>query len=212
VPDALQGLLHPAMLASLVYRFGRPNGIFSSPAGALANGQCCLIDRELLRTLGGFEAVRSSLCEDITLARLVARAGERVGFFEVDGLIEVAMYANWRDAWHNWPRSLTTRDALFSLYGWLGLLEVLFAQALPAVILLLRPRGMLRRVNLLLAAMRIGLLCGIARAYADRPWSFWLSPLFDVPVGLALWRSALVPRHTWRERSYVRQKGSIVSV
>jgi dolichol-phosphate mannosyltransferase len=213
VSDALQGFLHPAMLASLVYRFGRPNGASSSPAGALANGQCCLIDRDLLQALGGFEAVRGSLCEDMTLARLAARAGERAGFFEVDdGLIEVQMYADWREAWQNWPRSLATRDALFGLDGWLGLLEVLFVQALPLVLLLLRPRGLLGRVNLLLVAMRIGLLCGIARAYAHRPWSFWLSPLTDVPVALALWRSALAPRHTWRERSYVSQKGSIVSV
>jgi dolichol-phosphate mannosyltransferase len=208
--DALQGLLHPAMLASLVYRFGRPNGSSSSPAGVLANGQCCLIQRDLLRSLGGFEAVRGSLCEDITLARLAAGAGERVGFFEADSLIEARMYPSWREAWRNWPRSLATRDALFGVHGWLGLLEVLLAQALPLMLLLLRPRGMLRHVNLLLVAMRIGLLCGTARAYSVRPWSFWLSPLADVPVALALWRSALTPRHTWRERSYVLQKGSIV--
>jgi hypothetical protein len=101
---------------------------------------------------------------------------------------------------------------MFGIHGWLGLLEVLFVQALPLVLLVLRPSGLLRRLNFVLVAMRIGLLCGIARAYADRPWSFWLSPLTDVPVAVALWRSALAPRHTWRERSYRLQKGSIVSV
>ncbi|MBV9601270.1 MAG: glycosyltransferase [Chloroflexi bacterium] len=213
VPDALQGLVHPTMLASLVYRFGRPNASVSSPSGVLANGQCCLIQRELLRTLGGFEAARGSLCEDITLARLAARAGERVGFFEAeDGLIEAEMYADWRDAWQNWPRSLTARDALFGIQGWLGLLEVVFVQTLPLVVLPFPSRGMLRRVNVLLMAMRIGVLCGIARAYSHRPWSFWLSPVSDVPVALALWRSALVRRHTWRDRSYVREKGSILAV
>ena len=212
VSDVRQGFVHPAMLASLVYRFGRPNGASSNPAGVLANGQCCLIDRELLRGLGGFEAVRGSLCEDITLARLAALAGTRVGFYEADGLIQTAMYADWREAWDNWPRSLATRDALFGIHGWLGLLEVLFVQALPLVLLVLRPRGLLRRLNLLLLAMRIGLLCGIARAYAVRPWSFWFSPLTDVPVAVALWRSALSPCHTWRARSYRSEKGSIVSV
>jgi dolichol-phosphate mannosyltransferase len=210
--DVLQGFVHPAMLASLVYRFGRPNGASSSPAGVLANGQSWLIDRELLRALGGFQAARGSLCEDITLARLAAQAGTPVGFYEADGLIETAMYADWRDAWDNWPRSLAMRDALSGISGWLGLLEVVLVQALPLVLLLLRPRGLLRRVNVLLVAMRVGLLCGIARAYADRPWSFWLSPLTDVPVALALWRSALAPHHTWRGRSYVSQKGSIVSL
>jgi dolichol-phosphate mannosyltransferase len=207
----VQGLLHPAMLASLVYRFGRPNDLTASPSDALANGQCCLIRRDVLRTLGGFEAVRASLCEDITLARLAARAGERAGFFEAEGLIEAEMYASWRDAWQNWPRSLSTNDGLFGMHGWLGLLEVVFVQALPLAVLLLRPRGVLRRLNLLLVGMRIGVLCGTARAYLYPPWSFWLSPLTDIPVALALWRSVIAPRHSWRGRSYVRQKGAIVS-
>src|SRR5690349_12874738 len=38
-----EGLLHPALLATLVYRFGRPGGSTRSPSGAIANGQCCLI-------------------------------------------------------------------------------------------------------------------------------------------------------------------------
>jgi dolichol-phosphate mannosyltransferase len=211
VSSAAQQVLHPSMLASLVYRFGRPNGATSSPAEVLANGQCCLIQRDLVCRLGGFKAVRSSLCEDVTLARLAARAGERVGFYETDGLIEVSMFSDWWDAWRNWPRSLATRDAWFGMQGWLGLLEVLFTQTLPLPLMLLRPRGMLRRVNLLLVAVRIGLLCGIARAYPRRQWSFWLSPLADLPVALALWRSALVPHHTWRGRTYVRKKGSIVT-
>ena len=211
VSGPLEGLLHPAMLASLVYRFGRPNGVSSSPAGAMANGQCCVFRRDLLQILGGFESARGSLCEDVTLARLAASAGERVGFFEADDLVEAEMYADWREAWNNWPRSLATRDALFGLSGWLGLTEVLLVQALPLVLLLLRPHRPLRQVNLCLVAMRMGVLCGIARAYAERPWTYWLSPFTDVPVALALWRSALVPRHTWRGRAYVRQKGSIIS-
>jgi dolichol-phosphate mannosyltransferase len=41
----------------------------------LANGQCCLIRRDVLDKLGGFSRVRDSLCEDVTLARIAARAG-----------------------------------------------------------------------------------------------------------------------------------------
>ena len=211
VVGIVHGALHPAMLASLVYRFGRPNGAPSSPAEVLANGQCCLIQRDLLRRLGGFRAVSGSLCEDITLARLAARAGERVGFYETDGLVEVSMFSDWGDAWRNWPRSLAMRDALSGVAAWLGLVEVLLAQALPLPILILQPRGILLGVNLWLLAMRIGLLCGTARAYPRRQWSFWLSPLSDLPVALALWRSALAPRHTWRGRTYARKKGSIVA-
>jgi dolichol-phosphate mannosyltransferase len=200
------------LLATLVYRFGRPGGITRSPDGALANGQCCLIERDLLRRLGGFSTLRGSLCEDVTLARLATHAGAAVGFYEASGLIDVAMYANWRDAWHNWPRSLTTRDALFGAAGWLGLLEVPLVQALPLILLLTRwPTGVQRRLNVLLLAVRLGMLLGMARAYPARPWTYWLSPLLDVPATFALWRSALRRRHTWRGRAYASTKGLIVA-
>jgi dolichol-phosphate mannosyltransferase len=210
---AIEGLLHPALLATLVYRFGRPGGATRTPSGALANGQCCLIRRDLLRELGGFQTLRDSLCEDVTLARLAARSGDAVGFYEVDGLIDVAMYADWRDAWQNWPRSLATRDAHFGAAGWLGLLEVLLVQALPLLLLLIRwPTGGPRRLNLFLLAVRLGMLVGMARAYPARPWTYWLSPVLDLPAGFALWRSALRRRHAWRGRTYARQKGLIVAV
>ena len=209
----LEGVLHPALLATLVYRFGRPGVATSRPDQVLANGQCCLVRRDLLGRVGGFEAVRDSLCEDVTLARLAAAVGDAVGFYEADGLVEVRMYPGWRETWRNWPRSLATRDRLFGTRGWLGLLEVALLQALPLPLLLLGWRsGALRRVNVLLVGVRVGVLVGMARAYPGRPWTYWLSVLADLPAALAVWRSALARHHTWRGRSYSREKGSLVTV
>jgi len=96
--------------------------------------------------------------------------------------------------------------------GWLGLLEVLLVQALPLPLLLIRwPSGGPWRLNLLLLAIRLGMLVGMARAYPARPWTYWLSPVLDLPAGFALWRSALRRRHAWRGRTYARQKGLIVA-
>jgi len=47
-------MLHPALLATLVYRFGRPGGATRASGSVMADGQCCLIHRDLLRQLGGF--------------------------------------------------------------------------------------------------------------------------------------------------------------
>jgi dolichol-phosphate mannosyltransferase len=44
----------------------------------------------------------------------------------------------------------------------------------------------------------------MARAYARRPWSYWFSPLMDLPVALMLIRSALQREHRWRGRSLIR--------
>jgi len=51
---AVEGMLHPALLATLVYRFGRPDGATRASGSVMADGQCCLIHRDLLRQLGGF--------------------------------------------------------------------------------------------------------------------------------------------------------------
>ncbi len=235
---AAEGLLHPALLATLVYRFGIPGHATDRVQAVQANGQCFLARRDVLGRVGGFASVRDSLNEDVTLARSLAAAGCRVGFYETDGLAEVAMYAGWRDAWRNWTRSLPLRDRYAGLAGWLGLAEVALVQALPlplAMGLWLRGRrakpplaaSMLRGnrwlpfvslqywggeealrplliVNAGLAAVRLGVLGGMARAYPGRPWTYWLSPVCDPAAAVGVWWSAFRRRHAWRGRTVVR--------
>lgn len=91
----------------------------------------------------------------------------------------------------------------------LDLLEVMFVQALPLPLMLfliimpMRRRWMMM-LNCILGALRIGVLLGTMRAYRQRPWSYWLSPLCDLPVAIQLARSALRRRHIWRGRVLVR--------
>lgn len=205
---AAEGLVHPALLTTLVYRFGIPGQTTRNVAAMQANGQCSLIQREALQRVGEFATVRGSVCEDVTLARALGAAGYEVGFHESDDLAEVTMYESWHDAWRNWTRSLPLRDRFSGRAGWLGLGEVLLAQGLPIPLLLLAGGGgwprSLQLANGALLCLRLGMLAGIARAYAARPWTYWLSPLLDFPVALALWRSALRRDHTWRGRRIVR--------
>jgi dolichol-phosphate mannosyltransferase len=207
---AAEGFVHPALLTTLVYRFGIP-GQTSRHAGEVqANGQCSLYRREPLERIGGFGMARDSLCEDVTIARALAAGGYGVGFHESDGLAEAEMYRGWREAWTNWPRSLALRDRFSGVAGWLGLAEVSLAQAAPLPLLLLlwrsprAPRPLLA-VNGALLMMRLGVLFGTARAYPDRPWSYWLSPALDLPATLQLWRSSLRRQHHWRGRSIARE-------
>ncbi len=70
-----QGLVHPSLLTTLVYRFGIP-GYATRKIGAVqANGQCFLVRREILESCGGFALARDLLCEDITIARALVAAG-----------------------------------------------------------------------------------------------------------------------------------------
>jgi len=204
-------LLHPAMLTTLIYRFGSPGRATQNIHRVLANGQCFISRRDILLGTGALLAARQSLCEDITIARRLAECGEAVGFYESVGIIDVSMYDTWRDTWRNWPRSLVMRDRYFDWHEWIGLWKIFCFQALPLPLFLLCglfafpywvmfPAGMLTLV-------RLGILAGTARAYQRRPWTFWLSPLCDLPVALKLFASALARKHVWRGRAYVRRPG-----
>lgn len=204
-----EALIHPSMIATLVYRFGIPGHATSDPHRVQANGQCFLIRRGTLARAGGFAGTHPSLCEDVTLARSLARAGERVGFFETDGLVTVQMYGSLRDAWSGWTRSLPMRDRYFGPLEWLGLVEVILVQGLPLPLLATWAalwRGgrlpALVRINALLAILRWGVATGTARAYHRPPITFWLAPFFDLPIALQIWRAAFRRRHVWRGRGY----------
>ncbi len=238
----LEALPHPALLTTLVYRFGPPGHAARRVRAAQANGQCFLARRDALERCRAFVVARASICEDVTIARSLVAAGYAVGFYEVnkgENLVSVEMYRDWRDAWRNWPRSLPLRDQYSGLGGSvLGLCEVTLIQALPLPLCaLLLPRlssplprtgecagpsaaaegpvsrgvgvralgseGALLAVNAVLAAVRLGVLAGTARAYRRVPATYWLSPLCDLPVALRLWISLFQRRHTWRGRVLV---------
>ena len=209
VEDAAQGLLHPSLLTTLVYRFGIPGKTMRKVSEVQANGQCFLLRRDALEECGGFIIARDSVCEDITVARALVSAGHTTGFYEADELVTTKMYENWRDAWRNWPRSLPMHDQFSgsdTLSGWL---EILLIQALPLPLLLLlslskSPFAVAKFINGVLLMMRLGVLIGTARAYQQRPWSYWFSPLCDLPVAIQLGISALRRRHTWRGRTFIR--------
>ena len=211
-----QGLIHPSLLSTLVYRFGIPGGTARSVPAVQANGQCFLARTDTLRAIGGFAAVAESICEDVTIGRRLVAHGVPLGFFEAGDLVSVRMYPDWRALWRNWPRSLPMRDRYFGPRGALGLAEVLLVQALPLPLL-----GLLGvaaaagapappwavATNTALAATRLGVLAGTARAYRRRPPTYWLSPLVDLPASLTLIASALRRRHVWRGRELVRGYG-----
>jgi dolichol-phosphate mannosyltransferase len=211
-----EGLIHPSLLATLVYRFGSPGRATADPSAVQANGQCFLARRDVLLATGAVEAARTSLCEDVTIARALATHGHRVGFYETDDLATVGMYRSGREAWRNWPRSLPMRDRFFGWREALGLLEVVLVQALPLPLLVVAMvfGASSRAIGLeaVLVACRLGMLAGMARAYVARPLTYWLSPLTDVPVAVRLMTSALRRRHRWRGWSYVRRPRGWVRV
>jgi dolichol-phosphate mannosyltransferase len=206
-----EALLHPSLLTTLVYRFGIPGKATRKRHRVQANGQCFISPRDTLLKTDAFRTAQLSLCEDVTIARRLAECGEAIGFYESDGLVGARMYQGYCETWRNWPRSLPTRDRYFSWREATGLLEVLLVQSLPLPLLSVAygvgASGWIVAVNLTLCLTRLGALRGVARAYEWRPWTYWFSPLLDLPVALRLITSALRRRQVWRGRVYVRRAG-----
>lgn len=206
--------LQPALLMTLIYRFG-PNGESATPPErVMANGQCFLIRRNLLASLGGYRSARSSFCDDVTLARYAAFQGARVGFLEGARVLKVRMYEGARETWQEWGRSLDLKDATTLSQKWGDLGFLIAVQGLPVPLSwyflitdtnLVFPRAALS-LNLILLGIRFALQWAIAPSYdlnqAKGRWLFWLSPLADPLAVIRIFLSSRRTPSQWRGRTY----------
>jgi len=198
--------LHPALLTTLVYRFG-PAGSTRPPRPhrAIANGQCTAFGRKALLDAGGFTPAAGHLTDDIALVRALVARGWRGALLDGTAVLRVRMHADALDAWAGWGRSLPMPDVTSAPTQAVDAITLLVAQALPL------PRLLLGRGDVLdlgLLALRLGTLAGTARAYERADLPYWLSPLADpAAVGRVLW-GALRPTRTWRGRTYTGWSGA----
>ncbi|HLY32266.1 MAG TPA: glycosyltransferase [Ktedonobacterales bacterium] len=71
----------------------------------VALGPFLLFRRETYLRIGGHEAVRTEIVEDVRLSRLVKRQGGRVVWLDGGELMSVRMYHNFGEAWHGLAKS-----------------------------------------------------------------------------------------------------------
>ncbi len=153
--------LVPVVYCFLARRF--PYDEASDPASPLAaaNGQLLLIERAAYEAVGGHEAIRGEILEDVALARLVKNSGRRIDFSRKEGLVETRMYRKFGEAWEGWTKNL------FLLLGrrWTEMLAELMEIA---------------GLDILPFAVAVAGL-----TYRTFDWWFWLA------VGLIIWRHVL---------------------
>ena len=210
--------LQPAMLMTLVYRFGAAGG----DAGAgrvMANGQCFLARRSVLEGAGGYTSARASFSDDVTLARELGRLGHAVGFLDGSRLYDVASYASVREMWREWGRSIDLKDAAGGAWRqWMDVLFILMVQGMPLVLLLVAlaltlfgsgtARADARWALVILPSVALGIRWAmqfaVAGSYAEHGVAFWLSPLADPVAAARIVMSTVRRPTTWRGRAYTR--------
>lgn len=215
--------LQPAMLATLLYRVGAVGASGTAPDRVMANGQCFLARREVLERHGGYAPARASFCDDVSLARHLARRGARVGFLDGSRLYRVRSYASAGEAWREWGRSFDLTDAASAGRQSIDLATVTLAQGLPLLVLAalavaaaagvsLRPADPATApawlptavlvLNLALVGMRLALQVAMRGSYERRGLAWWASVTADPAAVLRLWLSTLRRPRAWRGRRY----------
>jgi dolichol-phosphate mannosyltransferase len=192
--------LHPAMLATLVYRFGPPDAERRPvPGRVLINGQCTAVRRAPLLAAGGYAHASGHLTDDAAQARGLARDGWRIDFRDGRRLIAVDMHDSVAETWREWGRSLALPDVTPVGRQAADLAVVWLTLGLPPLRLLARRAGPVDRGLLVL---RWAMTAPLAGSYARRGPAYWLSPLADPLAAARLTLSAVRPVRTWRGRSY----------
>ncbi len=194
-------VLHPAFLATLVYRFGPGDvdGFQPRPDRALANGQCLAARREPLLAAGGFALAAPNMTDDVALARALRRRGWGLHTVDAADLLEVRMYDSVGETWRGWSRSLMAPEVTAPPWQALDVATLWAVLALPLPRVLLR-RG--TRLDLALVALRLALHAAFRRTYRRHDAAFWAAPLADVPAVARLTWSVLRPERRWRGRRY----------
>ena len=197
-PTAALAAAHPAMLTTLVMRFGPPGAAGSADTGRLlANGQCMVMPRVAFLADGGLVPVAHHMVEDVALARQRAGQGRRVAFLDAGDLLRVQMYEDLGGAWRGWGRSLALPGVEARERQVLDAVTVALVQGVPLWRLL---RGRADAVDAVALLMRLGTLVGTARAYRPRRKAYWLSPLADPLAVATLVKGILRPDQPWRGR------------
>lgn len=96
LPTFSEWLMLPAFIHFILTVFPLPALLTMAPPAnqALANGQCLLIKRHVYESVGGHEAVKDKVLEDVEFAQALRRAGHRIGLATAFDQLRVRMYRN----------------------------------------------------------------------------------------------------------------------
>ena len=210
---AAERWLQPALLVTLIYRSGAVGDPRVTPDRVIANGQCFLARRDVILAHGGYEPVKDSFAEDVSLVRHLAQRGARVGFLDGSRLYRVRGYRDVAQMWREWGRSLDLKDATTRARQAWDTVFVVLAQGMqwPAALALLLAwpaitpgpaRTVLGASTAALLSFRWLLLFALRASYERRGLTWWLSPFADPLAAVRLVLSSARRPTRWRTRNY----------
>lgn len=100
-------IVQPAASFELIHQYPMVQANRDNPRRPFANGQFLMMTSDAYRQIGGHEAVRDELLEDLAIARLAAQKKVRTGVFLADGVMHCRMYPDWPSFRRGWKRIFT---------------------------------------------------------------------------------------------------------
>jgi chlorobactene glucosyltransferase len=171
---------------------------------ALANGQCLLFSRAAYDRLGGHEAIRGSVLDDVDFAKRAKSQKTRYRLYYGPAVFSCRMYTGLREIWQGWTKNLFPALS-YSLVATLVVTLLLFVTTLLPFVLLAKNLVLLS-VGLPVSTTYLaleGVACALILAtdavgHAQHGYRWGL--FFTFPLGMAIviavfWNSA------WRIKS-----------
>ena len=213
----------PQLLLAIMMRYPSAGWVNRSrrPRDVIANGQFIMVRRSAYEEVGGHEAVRHEVAEDLRLAQHFVAQGKKLFLAHASELMETRMYRSLGEIVEGWTKNLAlggrhvVEPWLAPLAPWLAAAALLLFWCAPPLVLAAWPLGFVSgRAGVWAGGATALSLLGWTMAYAGlrvRPTN---APLYPLGAAIAAWifvRSALRGgRVRWKGREYRVEGGSAV--
>ena len=126
----IQPLLQWSWLTTVPLRYAESSGQKSM---AVANGQFFVVRRSALTSIGGYQAVKHAVIDDVFLARELVKNGSSGSVINGSDIAETRMYASWNEIEAGYGKSLN--KAFGSIIGAVFVVAFLFVTSFAPLIL-----------------------------------------------------------------------------
>jgi chlorobactene glucosyltransferase len=211
-------VVQPHIFTMLALRYGGPGEVNRSARveDKIANGQFMLITRTAYDEIGGHEAVRGRVAEDLALAQLLFERGKQTMVALGLNLLSTRMYGSLAEIVRGWMKNIYAGGLEAAPFGAagrallpLGLLAMPCAMLAPVVVLLLGALGAASSGALIWATACTALtlawwaFCYVMAARTPPGYAFTFPLGAAVVVYIALRAISRGPRVEWKGREYL---------
>jgi chlorobactene glucosyltransferase len=184
----------------LIWRSGDPRFL-------AANGQVMAVRRDSLEEVGGFEAVRADVVDDMALGRAFKRAGSTVVFADGTPIAACRMYESWSQIWEGFSKNLY--EGIGEHPATLALVIALYTAAFLAP-WIAAPIGWAVGAGAVAGAAAIGVASNLAlRSILAIRFRHPARSVLVHPFGVAALLAIAVNSFLWHRRGEVRWAGRV---